>query len=101
MQGVGSSRCELVCLRASSTQLVSVFASVLLFLFLVSSASLSLASLDSVLSASQEHYDLFGISCQGLAEKKHGAPLVILNGTGSVVNVAFVGPVASGINQTG
>ena len=55
--------------HTACVEFLSVSTSVLLLLFLV--------SLDSVLSASGRHYDLFGTSCQRLAEKKHGDPVVV------------------------
>ena len=55
--------------HTACVEFLSVSTSVLLLLFLV--------SLDSVLSASGRHHDLFGTSCQRLAEKKHGDPVVV------------------------
>ena len=60
--------------------------------FLSVSTSVFLFLVTSSMSASKRQYDLFGTSCQTLAEKKHGGPC-------SAVNVAFFGSVASGTNQ--
>ena len=68
---------------------LSVCTSVHFLLFLVTPASQALAFGNSVLSASTKKYDLFGTTCQGLAEKKHRYPLyVISNGTGSTLSLA-------------
>ena len=65
--------------HTACVEFLSVSTSVLLLLFLVKVATLYLASLDKTLSASRRHHDIFGTSCQKLAEKKHGES-VLVNG---------------------